>query len=217
MILRGALPGRKPGTSASLDQFAELLVEQLVDVVAVDGDLDVLLARADVFDLDVLVELFRLFFLALFSAVAVPCRSAVAGRAAVRSLLGRDVVSSVMADAPPKVKKAEKSRRQPRSLATAILRPSRPKERVMGLEPTTATLATWRSTTELHPQLAGFSWRAGQVIPHTPNYKPDNLDGKGGCSRRGLHASRSPPLRRHMQGNQKTFLTSNAQTIQNSQ
>ena len=25
-------------------------------------------------------------------------------------------------------------------------------ERVMGLEPTTATLATWRSTTELHPQ-----------------------------------------------------------------
>src|SRR5207244_180814 len=25
------------------------------------------------------------------------------------------------------------------------------KERVMGLEPTTATLATWRSTTELHP------------------------------------------------------------------
>ena len=25
------------------------------------------------------------------------------------------------------------------------------RERVMGLEPTTATLATWRATTELHP------------------------------------------------------------------
>src|SRR5579871_2517757 len=29
-------------------------------------------------------------------------------------------------------------------------------ERVMGLEPTTATLATWRSTTELHPRLPGI-------------------------------------------------------------
>jgi hypothetical protein len=54
----------------------------------------------------------------------------------------------------PKLNKAEKVR---------IARPSHgqmaevagllgQEERVMGLEPTTATLATWRSTTELHPR-----------------------------------------------------------------
>ena len=55
--MRGALPGRKPETLASADQFAELLAEAAVDVLAIDGDLDVLLARADVLDLDGLVEL----------------------------------------------------------------------------------------------------------------------------------------------------------------
>src|SRR5436309_2984167 len=32
----------------------------------------------------------------------------------------------------------------------------------MGLEPTTPTLATWRSTTELHPPIAG--WKDGKPI-----------------------------------------------------
>jgi hypothetical protein len=37
-------------------------------------------------------------------------------------------------------------------------------ERVMGLEPTTATLATWRSTTELHPQFEGYFQENNQGI-----------------------------------------------------
>src|SRR6266853_374989 len=36
----------------------------------------------------------------------------------------------------------------------------------MGLEPTTATLATWRSTTELHPRLGGKGPRAAALSPH---------------------------------------------------
>ena len=39
------------------DQLAELLAEAVVDVLALDGDFDVLLAGADVLDLDRLVEL----------------------------------------------------------------------------------------------------------------------------------------------------------------
>ena len=31
----------------------------------------------------------------------------------------------------------------------------------MGLEPTTATLATWRSTTELHPQVSQLDYKCG--------------------------------------------------------
>src|SRR5437016_2284125 len=74
---------------------------------------------------------------------------------------------------PPEVKKAEKTRGAdakhpgPESLLGR-------QERVMGLEPTTATLATWRSTTELHP-LGSLRGNGGAVFfaaPHLPpNYK----------------------------------------------
>lgn len=40
----------------------------------------------------------------------------------------------------------------------------------MGLEPTTATLATWRSTTELHPPDA-LRGRARRPWPARPNYR----------------------------------------------
>ncbi len=45
----------------------------------------------------------------------------------------------------------------------------------MGLEPTTATLATWRSTTELHPQ------EKKELPPHLiqTNYKVPFPLGKG--------------------------------------
>ncbi len=43
----------------------------------------------------------------------------------------------------------------------------------MGLEPTTATLATWRSTTELHPR-----WEEKDFL-HITNYKAAFLDCKG--------------------------------------
>jgi hypothetical protein len=45
----------------ALDQFRVLLVEPLVDLLALDGDLDVLLARADVLDLDRLLQFDRPF------------------------------------------------------------------------------------------------------------------------------------------------------------
>jgi hypothetical protein len=44
----------------------------------------------------------------------------------------------------------------------------------MGFEPTTATLATWRSTTELHPQDEGRN----VLLLHT-NYKDAFFDFKG--------------------------------------
>src|SRR3954453_22888496 len=56
------------------------------------------------------------------------------------------------------------------------------KERVMGLEPTTATLATWRSTTELHPRpCAWFTHIVGQgAMAATPgNYKSADFGFKG--------------------------------------
>ena len=59
------LAGPEAGHVGVGDQLAELLVEAVVDVRAVDGDLDVLLARADVVDLDRLVELGRLLVLAV--------------------------------------------------------------------------------------------------------------------------------------------------------
>ncbi len=43
-------------------------------------------------------------------------------------------------------------------------------KRVMGLEPTTATLATWRSTTELHPQITG---NRGPIFPFSLDYKSE--------------------------------------------
>src|SRR2546429_2396506 len=51
-------------------------------------------------------------------------------------------------------------------------------ERVMGVEPTTATLATWRSTTELHPR--------GEVFALSPNYKcvRDEFKGRAAGIRR---------------------------------
>ena len=58
-VLARGLAGAEPGDGggAVLEQLVELLLEPLVDGVAVDGDLDVLLARADVGDLDGLLEL----------------------------------------------------------------------------------------------------------------------------------------------------------------
>src|SRR2546423_7384744 len=56
-------------------------------------------------------------------------------------------------------------------------------ERVMGLEPTTATLATWRSTTELHPQSldnrAGLGMRVHPALLTIKNYKSGRGDFKG--------------------------------------
>ena len=57
------LAGPEAGHVGVGDQLAELLAEAVVDVLAIDGDLDVLLARADVLDLDRLVELDGLAFL----------------------------------------------------------------------------------------------------------------------------------------------------------
>ena len=54
------LAGPEAGHVGVGDQLAELLVEAAVDVLAIDRDLDVLLARADVADLDGLLELDRL-------------------------------------------------------------------------------------------------------------------------------------------------------------
>ena len=54
------LTGPETGHVGVADQFAEFLAEARVDVLAFDGDLDVLLARPDIADLDVLMELGRL-------------------------------------------------------------------------------------------------------------------------------------------------------------
>src|SRR5262249_22674331 len=53
-------------------------------------------------------------------------------------------------------------------------------ERVMGLEPTTATLATWRSTTELHPRAIGCNGTGDSVVPLNRNYKGAGRRDKGG-------------------------------------
>jgi hypothetical protein len=45
------------------------------------------------------------------------------------------------------------------------------KKRVMGLEPTTATLATWRSTTELHPHFRSYFLENNQGFKFLSNYK----------------------------------------------
>ena len=76
VLLLDELARRLAGAEAAdlrlvaLDQFGVLLVEALVDLLAIDGHLDVLLARADVLDLDGLLELDR-----LASAVAVAALS----------------------------------------------------------------------------------------------------------------------------------------------
>jgi hypothetical protein len=51
----------------------------------------------------------------------------------------------------PEVKKAEKGANAQTTQIFVLATFPAGIERVMGLEPTTATLATWRSTTELHP------------------------------------------------------------------
>ena len=55
--LPGRAPGRKPGTARLARHRPERLVELAVDLGPGDRDLQVLLARADVGDLDVEVEL----------------------------------------------------------------------------------------------------------------------------------------------------------------
>src|SRR5256884_4178506 len=50
-------------------------------------------------------------------------------------------------------------------------------KRVMGLEPTTATLATWRSTTELHPRDLAFG--AGLGRPLYQHFRRGKREGKG--------------------------------------
>ena len=59
--LAGGLAGAEPANLRLIAerQFRELLVEALVDLGALNGDLDVLLARSGVLDLDLLVELLR--------------------------------------------------------------------------------------------------------------------------------------------------------------
>src|SRR5262249_3700156 len=61
--LAGGLAGPEPADLGliALHQFGVLLVEPLVDLLALDGHLDVLLARPDVTDLDRLDELDRAF------------------------------------------------------------------------------------------------------------------------------------------------------------
>ena len=47
----------------------------------------------------------------------------------------------------------------------------------MGLEPTTFTLATWRSTTELHPPILQLNLQCegGELNPHAVRHKILNL------------------------------------------
>ena len=45
-------------------------------------------------------------------------------------------------------------------------------ERVMGLEPTTTTLATWSSTTELHPQGTPIIQRTGSLSTLFGGFRP---------------------------------------------
>ena len=54
---RFAGPESGDRSAAILEQLVELLLESLVDCVSIDRDLDVLLARTDVGDLDGLLEL----------------------------------------------------------------------------------------------------------------------------------------------------------------
>src|SRR5262249_25503454 len=66
-------------------------------------------------------------------------------------------------------------------------------ERVMGLEPTTATLATWRSTTELHPRSiqsssTSFGSTHSDYKTEKRNFKGSRQGGNGLCL-----ASANPP------------------------
>jgi hypothetical protein len=74
------------------------------------------------------------------------------------------------ANATAEVKKAERAIANRGDETLVVLAFSADQKRVMGLEPTTATLATWRSTTELHPQ---------EISPSPlKNYKGDCQDDK---------------------------------------
>jgi hypothetical protein len=66
------------------------------------------------------------------------------------------------------------------------------KERVMGLEPTTATLATWRSTTELHPRFRGYFLENNHGFKFLCNYKTARAPFKG--NRRPKEARRRDEL-----------------------
>src|SRR5262249_18984979 len=65
------LAGAEAGDGGVGDQLLELVVEAVLDVAAVDGNLDVLLARADLPDLDRLVQLWGLVVVAGVVAVGV--------------------------------------------------------------------------------------------------------------------------------------------------
>ena len=158
MSLRGALPGRKPGTVGVADQLAELLVEPVVDVAAVDGDLDVLLARPDVADLDRLVQLGGRVLMAGVVAVRVVALAALRpGPWWPPRSPSPPGCSSVICIAPTRSQESRASpKRRPSGFACS--RPTRPQERVMGLEPTTATLATYPSI-EKPGVFQGFWWQ----------------------------------------------------------
>src|SRR5262249_18401340 len=111
------LAGPEAGDLGVLDQFGNLLVETGVDVLALHGDFDVLLARAGVDDLDRLVELLLLFFF----FISFGGRLGDGGRAfSLGAVLG--FVSHWRL--PPEVKKAEEAATGTRRIA--VLGPSRP-------------------------------------------------------------------------------------------
>ena len=59
----------------------------------------------------------------------------------------------------------------------------------MGLEPTTATLATWRSTTELHPRNSGHPglwWEKGMRILLSRTFYTDSNERKKALSGVGV-------------------------------
>ncbi len=80
MILRGALPGRKPATFASTRNSLYFLSRRDWTSSLLHGDLDVFLARPHVADIDCLIELFGFFFF-LVSPVRRPLRARLNDRA----------------------------------------------------------------------------------------------------------------------------------------
>src|SRR6516162_11756266 len=169
MTLRGALPGRKPGTSASSTSSAIFSSKR-----------ESMSLRSTVTLMCFLhgpVSMISTAWLSFscFSSFSSPSAGSVT--AAGLSVSGLSWVSSVIGGYP---QKSRKPRRPPPgpggSRCWGLLGQQ---ERVMGLEPTTATLATWRSTTELHPP--------DPHRPFFPNYKSEPGDFK----RKFLHATTS--------------------------
>src|SRR5262249_39031275 len=143
--LAGRLAGAEPGDNRFPigHELLDLLVHLRIDGRALDCHLDVFLARPDVLEFDRLRQLFGLLFF------AVAGRSGLLGGGGGgfrRGFVGTRFVSHRMLPLEAR-KRLAASRQRARNRATSWLA-AKQRERVMGLEPTTATLATWRSTTE---------------------------------------------------------------------